>query len=654
MRYNWGIIPSLEEPKMSASVIAPPDPAVAPRSPLFPTLHLDTFRPLELCFGLLLALATNRWRQRTFAPTHLREVLRALRYALKGDPLMDEVADRCGAGVARQQLLLRVQISFWAHVLGLPVQEVCQWAQAPETRPLAQALGLAGAYHPQRIAELHAALGPVLLQQVYSRSKELLRQQLGLDGLTEDDLARTSAAQTFEPLALAMGRQYGFSYFVNFLFWQGIFARLEAALNQELKPNGYSLIELVAAYFRRFDTQATTPEALAEWLHNEAWAPASEQTVAPVSQTLRNFLAKLKPEQVILLFEAQARRALRRQLQAKGRRTRLTVAVDATLLPLFGAFEQAESLFDHVTQRGIQGYKLYVILEVQSRQPLAFVLHEPAATRADGEPKGDADYLAELVAHVKTALGVDHLAYVLFDKGFWSQAEFQRLVTADETLVTPGKQFKTIRETIATIRTDQWVRVAENQRVADVTVTFDNGLTLRLIVWKTLGRQVVRNERGNPKRDQDGKPLYRWRPIYHTYVTNIAADEMEAPAVVGLYGQRWSIEDFFEQMDNQYFLGHLPSTDLAVVKVHIALTFLGYILLREFQQLVADWLHNAEYATMELRRFARRFLRAPIAWLQWLKERQPGQRRPRLRRRYRDFVSSLANFGDPATKPESL
>jgi len=376
--------------------------------------------------------------------------------------------------------------------------------------------------------------------------------------------------------------------------------------------------------------------------------------VAPVSQTLRNFLTKLHPDQVILLFEAQARRALRSSLRVKGRRTRLTVAVDATLLQLFGAFEQAEGLFDHVTPQGIQGYKLYVILEVASRQPLAFVLHEPGATRTAGEPKGDADYLAHLVAHVKTALGVDHLAYVLFDKGFWSQAAFQQLDTAAETLVTPGKQFKTIRAAIAAIRPDQWVRVAENQRVADVTVTFDNGLTLRLIGWKTLGRQVVRNERGNPKRDKEGTLLYRWRPIYHTYVTNIAPDEMEAPAVVGLYGQRWSIEDFFEQMDNQYCLGHFPSTDLAVVKVHIALTWLGYTLLREFQQLVADWLHNAEYATMELRRFARRFLRAPIAWLRWLKERQPGQRQPRLRQRSRDFVSSLANFGAPETKPELL
>jgi hypothetical protein len=57
---------------------------------------------------------------------------------------------------------------------------------------------------------------------------------------------------------------------------------------------------------------------------------------------------------------------------------------------------------------------------------------------------------------------------------------------------------------------------------------------------------------------------------------------------------------------------------------------------------------------MELRRFARLFLRAPIAWLQWLRQRQPGQRRPRLRRRHRDFVSSLANFGNPETRPELL
>ena len=54
---------------------------------------------------------------------------------------------------------------------------------------------------------------------------------------------------------------------------------------------------------------------------------------------------------------------------------------------------------------------------------------------------------------------------------------------------------------------------------------------------------------------------------------------------------------------------------LAVVKVHIALTLLGYTLLTMFKELVATWLDQIDYATMELRRFARLFLRAPIAWL---------------------------------------
>jgi hypothetical protein len=165
---------------------------------------------------------------------------------------------------------------------------------------------------------------------------------------------------------------------------------------------------------------------------------------------------------------------------------------------------------------------------------------------------------------------------------------------------------------------------------------------------------VVRDEHGKPQRDQHGKTRYKPAPIYYSYVTNIATDELDPAEVVGLYGQRWSVEDFFEQMDNQYFLGRFPAPDLARVKVHIALTFLGYTLLTQFQRLVAQWLDQAEYATMELRRFARLFLRAPVAWLHWLKQRGPGQRWPRWRRRHRDFLGSLADFGGPAPSPELL
>ena len=320
-----------------------------------------------------------------------------------------------------------------------------------------------------------------------------------------------------------------------------------------------------------------------------------------------------------------------------------------------GDFGATERLCDHVAQQYIRGYKLYVIFELTTREPLAFVLHTPGATRPDGSPKGDADYLAELAEKVKATLGIEHLDYVLFDKGFWSQTTFQQLVDTDERLITPGKQFKTIRQAVAAIEGGQWVRAARNQRVADTSVTFDNGLALRLVVWKRLGQRVVRDEQGQPKRDK-GKTLYRLAPIYYTYVTNIAADEMDPAELVGLYGQRWGIEDFFEQMDNQYWIERFPDTDLALVKVHLALTFLAYTLLTEFEQLVAQWLDDAEYATMELRRFARLFLRAPIAWLLWLQGREPGQRWPRWRRRHLDFLSGLATFGGagPGPTPESL
>jgi hypothetical protein len=639
---------------MNTNIIAQTEPAVTANPGLFPTLHLDNFKAMELCFAILLALATNRRRQRTFAPTRLREVIWALREALKNDPLMDEIAAYYGGQVDRHALLVRVQISFWSNVLNLPVEQVCQWASTPAPASLARAMGQRAVCYPQRIAELHTRLGPDLRSRLYARGKAILYRQPELARLTENDLTRAVEAQTFEPPALEMGRMYGFSYFVNFVFRQGVFAQLEPAPAQALNPNGYSLRELLAAYFRRFDTQAATPDALAEELRTGYWTPGADQTITPVSQTMRNFLAKLIPEQVILVQEAQARRTLNRLLKTKGWRTRLRVAVDATLLRLFGRFEDMERLFDHVTQQSIMGYKLYVVFELTTRQPIAFVLHEPKATRPDEQPKGDADYLDALIRKVKGLPGVKHLEYILFDKGFWSQAAFKRLVEAGEAVVTPGKKFKTIQDAVAAISRSRWVRAARNQRVADTTVTFDNGLTLRLVVWKSLGKKVVRDAQGKPKKDKAGNTLYQPAPIYYTYVTNLSPDEVDPAQVVGLYGQRWGIEDFFEQMDNQYHWACFPGTDLALVKVHIALTFLGYTLLTEFRRLVAQWLDNAEYATMELRRFARLFLRAPITWLRWLKHRQPGQRRPRWRHRYLDFMSGLAAFGEATASPELL
>jgi hypothetical protein len=441
-----------------------------------------------------------------------------------------------------------------------------------------------------------------------------------------------------------MGQAHGFSAFLTFVFWQGVFVELEGALSKPLAENGYSLRELVASYLRRFDTVAGTPEALGGELRNAYWNPGSEVVVAPVSQTLRNFLQKLDPDRVIVLYQHLSRRALRSHLHVKGRRTRFIGAVDATLLELFGQFEGQEKLFDHVTNQTITGYKLYVLFEVDSRLPLAFVLHTPGATTATGTPKGDAEYLVELVEQTKQVFGLDHLGYVLFDKGFWSQTHFGQLDAAGEIWVTPGKNFATVRAAVASVPNSAWQRVLPNERVADLPITL-GGRTFRLVAWKKLGWRVVREADGQPRRDARGKVVYRAAPVVFTYLTNLSADEFEPDQVVALYSRRWGIEDFFEQTNNQYALGTFPSTDMALVKVHIALTLIGYLLLRQFQQLAAEWMEQAEYATMELRRFSRDFLRAPLDWLRWRRARSSGQRAPCLRPRHIGFVAGLLNFG---------
>jgi hypothetical protein len=73
-------------------------------------------------------------------------------------------------------------------------------------------------------------------------------------------------------------------------------------------------------------------------------------------------------------------------------------------------------------------------------------------------------------------------------------------------------------------------------------------------------------------------------------------------------------------------------------------SLISYLLLRQFQQLAAEWMQQAEYATMELRRFSRDFLRAPLDWLRWRRARSSGQRAPRLRPRHIGFVAGLLNF----------
>jgi hypothetical protein len=494
----------------------------------------------------------GKWRIR-----NLNQLIRQMRFSLGRSPeLRRFLAEH--PRLSRKQVISRLLVSFWADVLGLTVQDLCRRLADPRDPlyRLRAAFGLQGQCHPQRISELHAAWGGK--DRVRCLLRDLVSQWLYLPDLSAQDVEAAAANQTFDAPLLRAGQGYGFDYFLNYLFWQGIFAYLEAALTEPLAPNGFKLHDLVVAYCERLAESVHTLDDLATELRNEQWAGMFARRIAPVSQTFANFLAKLQVGSLVQVQEQQVRRAHRHRKWS-------SVAIDACILELFGDYEGARGLWDHVTNRKVKGYKLQVIFAVSSGLPIAFCLQEKGDT--------DADVLDHLLTEARRVLGVKRLNLVMFDKGYWRLDEFKALDQNREPFITPAKKYKTVKEAIADIPRARWRRGQRNEKWAETFVVF--------------GAQVL-----------------------------------------ATYSQRWGIEDFFEEMLNQYDLRKFPSTDSTAVQRHIVLTFLLYTMVHLFRALAAEWMACDQYATMELRRFGKEFLRAPLILLRWLRQGKPSGQAP--------------------------
>jgi len=606
------------------------------REPFFLDVLGGQFRPAEFFFAIMVALARNEryrryqsWRIRKLVP-----LIKEMRYRLQRAPWIQALPDHY-----RQEsvpsLVTRMLISFWARVFGISVQELCDLLNEERDSSLRRAFGLKAGQHcyPQRISEFHRRLGGAGGKgAMHRRLRDLVCEVLEVAHLKAADVEIAAAQHTFDPVMNELGEGYGFGYFLSFVFWQGIFAQIEQALSEELKPNGYSLRDLFTSYLERLDEVVKTQDDLEAKLRNRLWSGQKRGAVAPVSQTLTNFLLKLSLDRLVVLHEEEVRKSH----QGK---THIVVAVDAVLLELFGKYENASWHWDSKEHRAIFGYKIHVIFSVTTGEPIAFYLHQ------DGDK--DADVLDHLVQEARTILGVKRLGIILFDKGYWRVAEFKDLVEKQrESIITPGKRYKSVKKAIAAIKRSQWHRVGENIRCAETTVFFGaQDARFRLVAWKKLGRRAVKDEDGQTIKDADGKVVTELVVIVHSYLTNLSEVELEADQVLGMYSQRWGVEDFFEEIQNQYYLRKFPGTSLALVQRHIILTFLLYILVKRFQKVVAEWLERAEYAKMELRRFCKEFLHVPIARLNWLKAGKPGEQAKRSARRNGAFLQRFFPLG---------
>jgi len=603
----------------------------------FTEVLVGEFRAAALFFAIMVALSKNRQSPQQ----HIRQLrkvshlIKEKRYRLKREARVRELETSYGQQ-AQPGVVLRLLISFWARIFGISVQELCRILNEEEDNSLGRAFGLKKGHqcHPQRICEFHQKMGgQEKKEEMHLSLREMVCELLKIERLTAADVEFMAATHSFDPQLQELGGGYGFDYFVSFVFWQGILAKIEGALAEELKPNGYSVRDLFRAYLARLDEVVKTQDDLEAKLRNDMWSGQETEIAAPVSQTLTNFLLKLELNKLMVLYQDEVRRSHRGKKNS-------VVAVDAVLLELFGKkYEGAKKYWTSKENRAIFGYKMHVIFSVTTGEPIACYLHQAGDK--------DADVLDELGGQARQVLGVKKLGIILFDKGYWRLDEFKALVNEQrESMITPAKRYKDVKKAIADIKKQQWRRIGLNQRCAETTVHFgEHNITLRLMAWKKLGQRARKDEKGNRLRDAEGKVLTQPLIIIHSYLTNLPEVELEADQLLGMYGQRWGIEDFFEEMQNQYYLTKFPGTSLKLINRHIILTFLLYILVQRFQKLAADWLGRAEYALIELRRFGKEFLRAPIAYLLWLKAGKPKEQARRSSRRRGTFLGAFSSLG---------
>lgn len=616
-----------------------PDPAElraeSGRESFFAPWLTGPWRPAGFLFAIMVAIATYRsWGpQGKWRITSLTQLIRQMRFSLGRDPeLRRFLAEH--PRLSRKQVISRLLVSFWAEVLGLTILALCQRLADPQDPlySLRTAFGLDGPCHPQRVSELHAVWGGA--DRVRCHLRDLVCKLLYLSDFTEQDVERAAVNQTFDAPLLRAGQGYGFDCFLNYLFWQGIFACLEAALAEPLAANGFKLHDLVVAYCERLAESIHTLDDLATELRNEQWAGMLERRIAPVSQTFANFLGKLQVGCLVQVQEKQVRRAHRG-------RTWFSVAIDACILELFGDYEGARPLWDHVTHQKVKGYKLQVILSIATGLPVAFCLQEKEDT--------DADVLNQLLTEARRVLGVKRLNLVMFDRGYWRLDEFKALDRNREGLITPAKKYQTIQQAVAAIPRTRWQRGQFNEKWAETSVLFgEQNLRLRLVVRKKLGWRVKRDENKKLVLNEAGKPVKEPVILYHGYLTNLSREELDSDQVLATYSQRWGIEDFFEELLNQYDLRKFPGADSTSVHRHILLTFLLYTMVRLFRTLAAEWMDGAQYATMELRRFGKEFLRSPLILLRWLRQGKPPGQAPRNPRSGGVMPVGLFGLGSPS------
>ena len=446
--------------------------------------------------------------------------------------------------------------------------------------------------YQQRISEFKATLGEDLIAGIIQEIKEYLYVYLALCEVNDDLIEFVAMGVSLSVNVSSIYNHYGFSKFLNFAFWHGLFAELESCIPRQKQQKKYSLCDLLFTYLTKLIEHGDNMDDLEKELKNSM--EEGKQIINPCAQSFANLLADLDPKEVREVQKIFARRVSRRSLK-KG----LIVSADWTLVTVRGKHEGAYTCWDHVTNKKVMAYKLHVLFNSTDKQPLFFMLEEKDQTPTQ--------ILNTMIEETRKLLDVNRLGLVLYDKGYYDGATMKQL-TLFEDLITPGKKFNAIKEAIEKLNMNYFVGCNKDHNMLfDTKVYFqDVDLTLRLVVVKISTEQYVRTKSGHIK-TINGRKIKEKIVAYHSYLTNIPKEELDAEQVVDTYKKRWSIEHFFKELKNNYGLCVLPSSDYQIVQNHVAMVIIMYMLVTLFKKAL-----GGRFATCTLKTLNKNFFRASL------------------------------------------
>lgn len=414
------------------------------------------------------------------------------------------------------------------------------------------------------------------LEVCFGQITLIIFELLQIERLRDEDVLNYACYYALQrPETGQAPEQRGVEVFARFVMGLGLVAAVAASqqepdeTEQKQKKKkrrgltflGYSGADLAQVLLENLGAQSIN--ALVKAQGNQA---DPEIGLIPSRVPLQKFVQGLEPGKISVLVEQTVQQIRRWRKHGQTR-----VAIDSTILPIYGDYPEAELVYDHSLKSYVTGFKLYLAFDVSHGLPLCYTVK--AANQSD------AQMLAELFKQVKSLLGPQKLEYLVFDRGFFDTAKFKAIAAEGEAFLVPGKACKTIKNLVFFLEhgpTKPFWEVegsqGREQRAHILMKDFINygpDNEIRVIVRRLKSKRSVTDEQGNKRTETV--------ITYHFYLTNIMSGSVEE--LIKHYGQRVYIENFFEEMKNSWHIKNFPGCAFTAVQNHIGLTLLSYLAL---------------------------------------------------------------------------